>query len=295
MAMGALIKLWRSWAEAWAGYSPWRLRLGGFVITTLLLLGSGLAGWLIERLALAKPWAMPLLLIAMASCLAGRSLAQAVRAVLEPLASQPDDLAAARERLGWIVGRDTAGLNQMEILRATAETASENGVDGLFAPLFWLLLGALLWCAGLTEWPGPLALAWGFKASSTLDSMLGYRRGRLRWLGTAGARLDDLLVWLPSRLVALSLGELWAACRDGKADASPNAGVSQAAYAYALNIQLGGLNYYEGEAINKPILNRGGNVVNSDAVLAILRINQWLALQWQLIALILVGAFIGWK
>ena len=41
--------------------------------------------------------------------------------------------------------------------------------------------------------PGPLSLAWGFKAASTLDSMLGYRRGRLRWLGTAGARLDDAL------------------------------------------------------------------------------------------------------
>ncbi len=53
--------------------------------------------------------------------------------------------------------------------------------------------------------PGPLALAWGFKAASTLDSMLGYRQGRLRWLGTAGARLDDLLVWLPCRLVALTL------------------------------------------------------------------------------------------
>ena len=45
----------------------------------------------------------------------------------------------------------------------------------------------------LPSGPGPLALAWGFKASSTLDSMLGYRSGRLRWLGTAGARLDDLL------------------------------------------------------------------------------------------------------
>ena len=86
---------------------------------------------------------------------------------------------------------------EAEILRAAAETASENAVDGFFAPLFWMLLGAWIWECW-PELPGPLALAWGFKASSTLDSMLGYRSGRLRWLGTAGARLDDVLTWCPA-------------------------------------------------------------------------------------------------
>ena len=184
--------------------------------------------------------ALPLL-IGLASALAGRSLEQAVATVLAAL--EAADLPLARQRLSWIVGRDTDGLESSEILRAAAETASENAVDGLFAPLFWMLVGAGLWSLGALAWPGPLAWAWAFKAASTLDSMLGYRQGRLRWLGTAGARLDDLLVWLPCRLVALSLPlvagaqpaqawqQLQQARMDGRSDPSPNAGLSQAAYA----------------------------------------------------------------
>ena len=64
----------------------------------------------------------------------------------------------------WIVGRQVEGLEEGEILRAAAETTAENGVDGLFAPLFWMLVGAFL----VERWrlaPGPLALAFAFKAS----------------------------------------------------------------------------------------------------------------------------------
>ena len=299
MAMGAAIALLRIWAEAWAGENTWRLRLAGFAITALLVGGSLAAGWGIERLAIWQPATSPLLIIGMASTLAGRSLAVATGDVLAALGQQPENLPLARKQLSWLVGRDTAGLDSSEILRATAETASENAVDGLFAPLFWLLLGAVLWCAGFMGAPGPLALAWGFKASSTLDSMLGYRTGKLRWLGTAGARLDDLLVWLPCRLVALSLGQLRAALRDGKPDPSPNAGVSQAAYAHRLGIKMGGANHYEGVEIIKPLLNKNGREVQAADIVEILRLNRIIALQWLIIVItfiiitILVSAFIG--
>ena len=269
--MGAAIAQLRPWAEAWAGDRPNLLRLAGILITLLVVGSSMLAGWLLESLALAWPLVgLPLLLIALASALAGRSLEQAVAAVLAAL----PDIAMARQRLAWIVGRDVEQLDQGEILRAAAETASENAVDGLFAPLFWMLVGASLWsasplpgpmgAAGIS-WPGPLALAWGFKAASTLDSMLGYRHGRLAWLGTAGARLDDLLTWLPCRLVALSLplaaarparSFAWfqAALEQGASDPSPNAGVSQAAFALAAGVQLGGTNRYAGGLRHKPLL-----------------------------------------
>ena len=116
-------------------------------------------------------------------------------AVVDALPSAAEgDLEPARRNLGWIVGRDVQSLDQTGMLRAAAETASENAVDGVFAPLFWMGIGSLLWMV-LPSGPGPLALAWGSKASSTLDSMLGYRSGRLRWLGTAGARLDDCLLY----------------------------------------------------------------------------------------------------
>ena len=37
--------------------------------------------------------------------------------------------------------REVKNLNKAQILRATAETASENSVDGVFAPLFWMMFG----------------------------------------------------------------------------------------------------------------------------------------------------------
>jgi len=289
--MGWWIDRLRRLIEALAGEIPWRLRLGGGLMTLVLVAGSALSGWCLEALARLQPWiGMPLLLLGLSSALAGGSLERAVRAVIAAL----PDLPLARSRLGWIVGRDVSELDEPEILRAAAETASENAVDGLFAPLFWMLIGAFLWQASPGSWmPGPLALAWAFKASSTLDSMLGYRIGRLRWLGTAGARLDDVLTWLPCRLVALSLplaagrGDrigtwLMAALRDGAPDPSPNAGVSQAAYAHAAGVRLGGRNRYAQGWCQKPVLAADQPAATVHSVERILMLSQRLEGLWLL-------------
>ena len=273
VAMGWCITRLRTLAEAWANDQPGRLRLAGGLITLLLVGGSAGAGWALTAVA---PW--PVLVIALASALAGRSLEQAVQQVMAALAA--DDLPLARQRLAWIVGRDTDGLSASEMLRALAETASENAVDGLFAPLFWMLVGASV--------GQPLAMAWAFKAASTLDSMLGYRHGRLRWLGTAGARLDDVLVWLPCRLVALSLAQLGPALRDGAPDPSPNAGVSQAAYAHAVGVQLGGVNRYGGEQRAKPLLAAGSPLPDAAAVRRMLQLSRQLQLLWLVLGGLLV-------
>lgn len=290
--MGWAIDALRRAAEAWAGDDPLRLRLAGGVLTLLVVGGSAGAGWELERLALSRPaLGLPLLVIAMASALAGRSLEQAVRQVLAELPQEADgDLEPARRRLAWIVGRDVEGLAEAEILRAAAETAAENAVDGLFAPLFWLLVGAALW-VDAPAGPGPLTLAWSFKAASTLDSMLGYRRGRLRWLGTAGARLDDALTWLPCRLVAATLAlaagrpeRLWScwreALRQGAPDPSPNAGVSQAAFALVAGVRLGGVNHYGGQERAKPVLAAAAPVADRTAVERILWLSTRLEALW---------------
>ncbi len=313
VVMGWLISWQRQVVESLAGDRPWALRLGGGAITLVLVVGSGGMGWGLEHLAMASrgPFqviAWLALLIALASALAGKSLEQGVQAVLDHL----DDLPEARRKLGWIVGRDTDDLDRSTILRALAETASENGVDGLFAPLFWMLVGTWLWAIN-PAWPGPLSLAWAFKAASTLDSMLGYRRGKLAWLGTAGARLDDLLVWLPCRLVALtlplasgqSLGKALPRCgptlrtalQQGAADPSPNAGVSQAAYALVGQVQLGGANRYGGQIHVKPILGAGLHPPDKAAIGELLAMGQrleqiWLVGAALLIALPAVGIFI---
>ncbi|QNI53399.1 adenosylcobinamide-phosphate synthase [Synechococcus sp. BIOS-E4-1] len=305
--MGRCISQLQRSVEAWSGDQPLRLRIGGVAITLALTLGSAGIGCLIERVALytqGLPQAIAVLALVagLASALAAKSLEQSVLNVISALPStEGEDLSAAREKLSWIVGRDTSSLSRGEILRATAETASENAVDGLFAPLFWMLVGAGLWNSGLTAAPGPLALAWGFKAASTLDSMLGYRRGNLRWLGTAGARLDDLLTWLPCRLVLLTLplvSRSWlkwpalvkSAESEGRHDASPNAGRSEAIYAHCAGVQLGGRNRYGDRWLDKPQLGAGYPNADPKAIKRILQLTQRLELLW-----ILLAASLSWR
>jgi len=302
VVMGWWITRLRQWAEAWAQDSPPRLRLSGLGITLMLVSGSLLSGWWLEQLAQGRwiseqTWLMLaaqlLMVIGLASALAGRSLEQAVMAVLSALAS--NNPALARQRLQWIVGRDTSELNPDAILRAAAETAAENAVDGLFAPLFWMLVGLVVWQINPC-WPGPLALAWGFKAASTLDSMLGYRTGRLNWLGTAGAKLDDLLVWPACRLVMISLPMVsapwkrWpqlvsAAERDGKHDPSPNAGRAEAIYAHCAGVRLGGVNRYGDRWVSKPLLAAAQPTPNREGVKRILHFSRRLELAWLLVPL----------
>ena len=158
------------------------------------------------------------------------------------------DLASARERLSWIVGRDTANLDEPEILRATIETVAENLSDGIVAPLFYLAIG------------GPAAMA-AYKAANTLDSMVGYKNQRYIDFGRFSALADDVASFIPARLtaaliclVALSPAAIRVAMRDGASQPSPNAGYPEAAIAGALGIQLGGLNHYGGKPSPKALL-----------------------------------------
>ena len=163
------------------------------------------------------------------------------------------NLPEARKCLANIVGRDTQNLNEEEIARAAVETVAESTVDGIIAPLFFAIIGG-----------APLAIA--YKAVSTMDSLFGYKNEKYIDFGWASARLDDLANWLPARLAipTLSAGaalcgfigsKAWAiACRDGSKHPSPNAGISEAAIAGALGIQLGGTSYYSGVQNNKPLL-----------------------------------------
>lgn len=295
VVMGWWIRQLRFGIERWAGDQPMKLRIGGGLITLVVVLGSALTGWCLERLLwLPSPWqwlAIPVLSLSLASALAAKSLRDSVLAVLDALPSSTDgDLKPARRNLSWIVGRDVQSLDRAGLLRAAAETASENAVDGVFAPLFWMGFGAVLWMV-MPSGPGPLALAWAFKASSTLDSMLGYRSGRLRWLGTTGARLDDLLTWLPCRLVMLTLPLVcppWThwmqrvqrAEHDGAADPSPNAGRSEAIYAHCIGIQLGGENRYGERLVRKPVLGAGLPTANASLVRGVLKASSKLELFW---------------
>lgn len=186
--------------------------------------------------------------------LAGRDLLDHARAVSRELVN--GNLPGARYAVAMIVGRDTHDLAEPEVVRATVETIAESTADGVIAPLVYLTLGG-----------APLALA--YKAVNTLDSMIGHRDARYEHLGWASARLDDLANWIPARLtgglIAIAAGpatgqwrrmrDSWRILfRDGHKHPSPNSGRPEAAMAGALNVQLGGVNFYDGHPQERPRL-----------------------------------------
>lgn len=181
--------------------------------------------------------------------LGGRSLAEHAEAVAAPLAA--GNLAAARERVGWIVSRDTRELDPAGVARAGTESVLENGNDAVFGALFWFLLGG---GAGVLL----------FRLANTLDAMWGYRTPRYLRFGSAAARIDDVLNALPARLTALTYALLGntrraLACWRVQAPAwdSPNAGPVMAAGAGALGVALGGGAIYHGQWEERPPLGEG--------------------------------------
>ncbi len=208
--------------------------------------------WVIDWVKIVHPWAQSILIIILAyTTLATRSLHQEAARVVRAL--KEGRVSEARGNLSRIVGRDTEHLTYPEILKAVLETLAENLSDGIIAPLFYLLLGGV-----------PLAMA--FKTVSTLDSMVGYKNSRFLHFGWTSARLDDLLNYIPARItgllicllawpLGLSAGQAWRIRkRDGGKSESPNAAIPEAALAGALQIQLGGPAFYEGERCEKPFL-----------------------------------------
>jgi adenosylcobinamide-phosphate synthase len=195
------------------------------------------------------------------------------------------DLDGAKKRLSWIVGRDTAPLDVFAIRRAEIETLAENFSDGLVAPLFYLAIG------------GPI-FAWIYKATNTLDSMVGYQNDKYLYLGRVSARADDVLNFLPSRLAAIFLiiaakllgrdsrgaKEVWD--REGGHHSSPNSGQTEAAMAGALGIFLGGTYTYQGVVFPKPKLHDQGREVDYGDVKAaedMVRVGTYLALLFAII------------
>ncbi|PKO32702.1 MAG: cobalamin biosynthesis protein, partial [Betaproteobacteria bacterium HGW-Betaproteobacteria-7] len=200
-----------------AGLLAWLLAVGPWV---------ALAFWL-RPLA---PFAVDVVLLYFA--LGAQSLCEHAEAVARPL--QDGRLEEARQRVGWIVSRDTSALDSTGVAKAGVESVLENGNDAVFGALFWFaLLG------------GPGALL--FRLANTLDAMWGYRTERYNLFGRCAARLDDALNWAPARLTALTyalLGQTRNALACWRAQAptwdSPNAGPVMAAGAGSLGVELGG-------------------------------------------------------
>jgi adenosylcobinamide-phosphate synthase len=269
----------------------WQRRLAGIILGVGLILGSGFVGWLLVRVA---TWLHPFLgivieIVLLASCFAARSLRIAAIDVLTPLTS--GDLQLARTKLSQYVGRDTTQLSETEILRALLETVAENTPDGVTAPLFYAIIGAFFPSVG------SVSLALAYKAASTLDSMVGYRKEPYTDLGWFVAQLEDRLTWLPCRLTVLTLAlisrqprrVLQICRRDAIKDPSPNSGWSECAYAAILGVQLGGTNIYSGVVKHKPLLGDPLNPITSEQIDLALQLTRHCFLIWLAIAISVIS------
>ena len=200
----------------------------------------------------------------------------------------------ARKAVSMIVGRDTAALDEAGVAKAAIETVAENLADGVIAPLLYMAIGG-----------APLGVF--YKAVNTMDSMVGYKNDRYRHFGTAAAKLDDVLNYIPARLagvlmclaawfVRLDAGSAWRVFkRDRLAHSSPNSAHTEAACAGALGVQLAGSNYYFGKLVEKPTI---GDATRPVEVADIARANR-LMYATATLGLLVAGAicaalFLGW-
>jgi len=189
-------------------------------------------------------------------CIGQKSLIQHAMWVYEPLANQ--DLSTAKQKVSWIVSRDTEHMDQYQITSATIESVLENGNDAIYGAIFWYAIAGL---------PGAVL----FRMVNTLDAMWGYKNPQYLHFGWMAARVDDVMGYLPARLTALSYtmigysAKAWKCWRtQAKHCKSPNGGPVMTAGAGALNIKIGGPAVYHGEWLDKPHMGCGELASHSD-------------------------------
>jgi adenosylcobinamide-phosphate synthase len=147
------------------------------------------------------------------------------------------------------------------------ESVAENTTDSFIAP--WIAFAIF----GL---PGALA----YRVINTLDAMIGYH-GKYEYLGKASARLDDVLNLVPARISAIiivlvsplrahSARRAFAVMsKEGSSTESPNAGLTMAAMAGALGIELEKTGHYT--------LGTGFRQPTSVDIMESVRVMQWVA------------------
>jgi adenosylcobinamide-phosphate synthase len=226
------------------------------VLTVLALVGLAAAlGLAIELLCRGSIVGAAVEILLIAVLVAQRSLFEHVAEVARAL--DRGGLAAGREAVRHVVGRDPRSLDAHGVARAAIESLAENFSDGVVAPVFWYLLLGL---------PGLFA----YKMANTLDSMIGHRTPHYRAFGWAAARFDDLVNLAPARISGLLITAaavfaekgrpgraLAIMLRDARKHRSPNAGWPEGAMAGALGLALAGPRRYPEGMVVDPWVGEG--------------------------------------
>lgn len=222
---------------------------GGLMVIIVLLLTYSVPYIILYEAEKVSIWlAFVLETIMFYQIFATKSLRDESMKVYEALKN--NDLADARLKLSWIVGRDTQNLTAEEVTKGAVETVAENTSDGVIAPMFFMFIGG-----------APLAFL--YKGINTMDSMVGYKNDKYLFFGRCAAKLDDLANFIPARIsgivmilaayfLNLDSKRAWKTfLRDRYNHLSPNSAMTESVAAGALNIQLGGGHFYFGKWVPK--------------------------------------------
>ncbi|MBF0537538.1 MAG: cobalamin biosynthesis protein CobD [Nitrospirae bacterium] len=221
------------------------------------------------------------------------------------------DLIGARASLSHVVGRDTQSLDEGGVIRAAIETLAENASDAIIAPMFYFAIGGV-------------ELAFAYKAINTIDSMIGYKNKDYLYFGRIGARVDDVVNFIPARITAIliCLGALVlrvaymlysivvkerrfaymtfdfregmrVLLRDGRRHTSPNAGMPEAAIAGALDVRLGGPSYYGGVLVEKPFIGNDTATVDVQKIERAILIIRLVSVMGLLVSMVIARFVMG--
>lgn len=260
--IGKLISVTEKVLRRFTGEKPEGLLMGGFMLVVIVLAVTFAVPYFI--LYFAEMYS-PVLAFVIETFMfyqifAMRSLKDASMEVGNAL--KADDLAEARKKLSWIVGRDTEDLSEEEVAKATVETVAENTSDGVIAPLFFMFIGG-----------APLAFL--YKGINTMDSMVGYKNDKYLYFGRCAAKLDDIANFIPARISGMLMvaaayflnmdaaGAWRIFKRDRCHHLSPNSAMTESAAAGALGIKLGGGHFYFGKWVPKDTI--GDELKKTDA------------------------------
>ncbi len=275
------------------------LLCGGFIVAISTIGISFSLGKLIELSYLQSRnnfFCGLLIFLGLSSCMASKGLIASVKEIAELIEHKEFNDQNEKiiiEKVQKIVSRDVRSSSKEHLLRSSTESLTENSVDGIFGPLFWMFIGIVLMKFSIFL-PGPLSLGFSYKAVSTLDSMIGYKYDYYRYLGFISAKIEDSFTFIPSRLVLITLPLVSSKFKeyisiikksylDGKKYDSPNAGISEAIFAHITGIELGGKSKYKNGIIEKPIINANGDICTREKISLICQLILKLQFLWIII------------